>query len=70
MRAAELSLECDRVEALGFPALFAFDQCRANHLDLGAALLLSPNEVRNVFAVVGVVAAFNLCLDPIILLVS
>jgi len=70
MRAAELALEGACVEALGLPALFALDQRRANRLDLSTALLLSPNEITDVFAIVGVLAALDLRLDPIILLVS
>src|ERR1700722_11512524 len=69
MRAAELALECACIEALRLPALFTLDQRRANHLDLGSALLLPPNEITDVFAIVGVVATFDLRLDPVILLV-
>jgi hypothetical protein len=64
MRAAELALECARVEALWLPALFSLDQRCANHLNLCTALLLSPNEITDVFAIVGVVATFDLRLDP------
>jgi len=39
IRAAELALECARVEALRLPALFPLDQRRANRLYLCAALL-------------------------------
>jgi hypothetical protein len=67
MRAAELALECARVEALRPPALFTLDQRRADRLDLCTAFLLSANEITNAFAIVGLVAAFNLRLDPIIL---
>jgi hypothetical protein len=56
MRAAELTLESVCAEALGLSALFTFDQCCAHRLDLSTALLLSPNEITNVFAIVGVVA--------------
>jgi hypothetical protein len=68
MCAAELTLESVCIETLWLPALFTFDQCRANRLDLRTALLLSSNEIANAFAVVGVVAAFDLRLDPVILL--
>ena len=60
MRAAELALECVRIETLWLAALFTFDQRGTNHLDLCAALLLTPNEITDVFAIVGVVAAFDL----------
>src|ERR1700694_2943664 len=69
MRAAELALECACVEALWLPALFTLDQGRANCFDLCTALLVSPNQISDVFAIVGVVATFDLRLDPIILLV-
>ena len=69
MRATELALECACVEALWLPALFPLDQRRANHLNLCTALLLSSNEITDVFAIVGVVATFHLRLDPVILLV-
>jgi hypothetical protein len=65
MRAAEPALECARVEAFWLPALFSFDQRCANHLNLCTALLLSPNEITDVFAIVGVVATFDLRLDPV-----
>jgi hypothetical protein len=42
MRAAELALECARVEELWLAALFTLDQRPANHLNLCTALLLSP----------------------------
>src|SRR6266404_3474647 len=69
MCAAELTLEGVCIEALWLPALFTFNQCRANRLDLRTALLLSSNEITDVFAIVGVVATFDLRLDPVILLV-
>src|SRR5882672_9948183 len=69
MRAADLALEGARVEAPRLPALFTLDQRCANHFDLCAALLLSPNEITDVFAIVSVVASFDLRLDPVILLV-
>jgi hypothetical protein len=69
MRSAEPALEDACVEPLGLPALLTLDQRRANHLDLCSALLLSPNEITDVFAVVGVVAPFDLRLDPVVLLV-
>jgi hypothetical protein len=69
MRAAELTLESVCAEALGLSALFTFDQCCAHRLALSTALLLSPNEITNVFAIVGVVATFDLRLDPVVLLV-
>jgi hypothetical protein len=47
------------IEALGLPTLFTHDQRRANHFDLGVALLLSPNEIADVFAVVGVVTTLD-----------
>jgi hypothetical protein len=68
MYAAELTLEGVCIEALWLPALLTVDQGRANHFDLCAALLLSPNEITDVFAIVGVVATFDLCLDPVVLL--
>src|SRR5271166_767106 len=69
MRAAKLALERASVETLRLAALFTLDQRSADRLDLYAAFLLSANEITDVFAVVGVVASFNLRLDPIILLV-
>jgi len=69
MCAAELALESVCIEALWPSALFTFDQSRANHFDLRTALLLSPDEITNVFAVVGLVATFDLGLDPVILLI-
>jgi hypothetical protein len=60
MRAAELALELARVETLRLPALFALDQCRANRFDLRTPLLLSPNEITDVFAVIGVAATLDL----------
>src|SRR5271166_5844771 len=69
-RAAEPALEGACVEALRLPAFLTLDQRRADRLDLCTALLLAANEVTNVFAVVGVVAAFDLRLDPVILLVG
>src|SRR5208283_5773502 len=69
MHAAKLTLEGVCIEALWLPALFTLDQGRANHFDLCAALLLSPNEITDVFAIVGVVATLDLRLDPVILLV-
>ena len=69
MRAAELALECACIEALGLPALFTLDQGRANCFDLCTALLLSANEITDIFAIVGVVASFDLRLDPVVLLV-
>ena len=41
----------------------------ANRLDLSTSLLLSPNEITDVFAIVGVLAACDLGLDPVILVV-
>src|SRR5208337_4702048 len=67
--AAELTLEGVCIEALWLSAFFTLDQGRANHSDLRAAFLLSPNKITDVFAVVGVVAAFDLRLDPVILLI-
>src|SRR5579863_322113 len=69
MHATEPALECACIEALRLSALFTLDQRRANDLDLGPALLLSPNEITDVFAIVGVVAAFDLRLDPVVLLI-
>jgi hypothetical protein len=60
MRAAELALEGACIEALWLPALFTLDQRCANRLDLCTALQLSPNEITDVFAIVGVVATFDL----------
>jgi hypothetical protein len=60
MRAAELALEGACIEAPRLPALFTLDQRRANHLDLCTALLLSPNEITDIFAIVGVVATLDL----------
>src|ERR1700688_748571 len=70
MYASEFTLEGVCLEALWLAALFTLDQCRANRFDLCAALLLTPNEITDVFAIVGVVAAFDLRLDPVILLVG
>jgi len=53
---AELALEGVCVEALRLPALFTLDQCRANYFDFCAALLFAPNEITDVFAIVGVLA--------------
>jgi hypothetical protein len=41
---AELTLEGVCIEALWLSAFFFLDQCRANHLDLCAALLFSPKR--------------------------
>src|ERR1700733_2510599 len=68
MYASEFTLESVCLEALWLAALFTLDQGRANCFDLCAALLLTPNEITDVFAIVGVVAAFDLRLDPVILL--
>jgi len=65
MCAAELTLEGVCIEALWLPALFTFNQCRANRLDLRIPFLFSPNEITDVFAIVGVVATFELRLDPL-----
>jgi hypothetical protein len=62
MRAAELALECACVETLRLPALFTLDQRSANRFDLRTPLLLSPNEITVVFAIIGVAATFDLCL--------
>jgi hypothetical protein len=70
IRAAELALEGACIEALRLPALFTLDQCCANRFDLGAPPMLSPDEITNVFAIVGVVASFDLRLDPFVLLVG
>ena len=42
---------------------------RAHHLGLCTALPLAPNEVTDIFAIVGVVPTLDLRLDPVILLV-
>jgi hypothetical protein len=48
----------------GFP-LFS-PSIKADQFDLCTALSLSPNEITDVFAIVGVVATFDLCIDPVI----
>jgi hypothetical protein len=46
---------------LRFTNISAHDhQRRANRLDLCAALLLLPNEITDIFAVIGVVTVFDL----------
>src|ERR1700676_336421 len=70
MRAAELALEDARVKTLRLAALLTLDQCCAKRLDLSTALLLSPDKIPDVFAIVRVVATFDLRLDPIVLLVG
>ena len=70
MCAAEFALESACVEALWSSALFTLDQRRADRFDLGAPFLLAPDEISDAFAVVGVVATFDLRLDPIVLLVG
>src|ERR1700730_10348793 len=67
--AAELTLEGVCIEALWPSAFFPLDQGRANHFDLCAALLFSPNKITDVLAIVGVVTTFDLRLDPVILLI-
>ena len=53
MCASELALECTSLAALWLPVLPTFDQCRAIRLDLYAAHLLSPNEITDIFGIVG-----------------
>jgi hypothetical protein len=48
------------IEALWLPALFTLDQGGADHLNLCAALLLSSNEITDIFTIVGVIATFDL----------
>jgi hypothetical protein len=64
----EIQLECVCAEARWLPALFTLFECCTNRFDLSNALLLSLDEITNVFAIVGVAAAFDLRLDPVILL--
>ena len=64
MRATEFALERASIEAFWFSARLTLDQRRANRLDLSAALLLSSNEISDVFAIVGVIARVDLLLDP------
>ena len=69
IHATEPTLEGVCIEALWLSAFFTLDQGRANLLDLCATLLFSPNKITDVFAIVGVVATFDLRLDPVILLI-
>ena len=55
MRDKHPLLECASIEWPWFPAGFAFNQRSSDGLNLGATFLLPPNEVADVFAVVGVV---------------
>jgi hypothetical protein len=57
--AAELTLEGVCIQALWLSAFFTLDQRRANHLDICAALLFSPNKITDVLAIVGVVTTYR-----------
>src|SRR4030065_154223 len=70
IRGEHFSRERARIEGFRFAAGLAFNQCGPQCLNLGTALLLAPNEIANIFAVVGVMPSVNLCLDPDVLLVG
>ncbi|MDQ0839739.1 hypothetical protein QFZ54_003591 [Sphingomonas faeni] len=61
-------LKRSKVERLRLPALFAFDQCLTDALDLKAVFLLAPDEVADCIAVIGVAAGVDLGGDPSILM--
>src|SRR5471030_1473707 len=58
------------IEGTRFTAGLTFNERGADRLHFGAAFLLAPDQVADVFTVVGIVPCFDLRLDPTILLVG
>ena len=62
--------ELAAIKCLSDAAFFAFNQRRADGLDIGLARLVTANQITYVFAVIGEFARCDLCLDPTVLLVG
>ncbi len=70
MRGLLVLLESLSIKCPGFAAGLAFNQCGADGFKLGAAFLLAPDQIADIFTVVRVIPRVNLGFNPAILFVS
>ena len=70
MLGGHLFFEQVAVERLWLPAFFALDQLPPDRINLGLAGLVTADQIADIFAVIGEVAAIDLRLDPFVLLLS